>query len=256
MRGLRAGSGTACRGSVSGRGAVRAPLPGSVMRCRTTISGTYPPPGRRTSSSAPPRRPPSGPPSTTPDRTDGTSRTDRGRTAPQINGASAATAAAVAATRSDTSGGTACHAAPAAEASCAPICTRCSAASARRCSDDGSGSARGAATDDGSWSRWIRRRQCVVADASSTTSTGPAPGARAGTGFAVAVTVPRVVTTPDSSGAASSGAAPSTRTVVDGQRSGVISSCAPARTLSWRPGRAGCVRGSVPEHPGFARRSG
>ena len=51
VRDLRAGSAAACRGSVSGRGEVRAPLPASVTRCRTTITGTYPPPGRRTSSS-------------------------------------------------------------------------------------------------------------------------------------------------------------------------------------------------------------
>ena len=118
------------------------------------------------------------------------------------SGAPAATAAAVAATRSGASADTACHPAPATRPSCAPIRTRCSAASASRCADDGSGSACGPATADGSWSRWIRRRQCVVAEASSTTPAGPAPGACAGTWSAVAVTVPSVVTTTDSSRAA------------------------------------------------------
>ena len=211
VRDLRAGSAAACRGSVSGRGEVRAPLPASVTRCRTTITGTYPPPGRRTSSSAPPRRAPPG----SPGRTDGASEgepggpggaveIDWGRTAPQISGAPAATAAAVAATRSGASAGTARHPAPATRPSCAPIRTRCSAASARRCADDGSGSACGPATADGSWSRWIRRRQCVVAEASSTTPAGPAPGACAGTWSAVAVTVRSVVTATDSSRAAPS----------------------------------------------------
>ena len=222
VRDLRAGSAAACRGSVSGRGEVRAPLPASVTRCRTTITGTYPPPGRRTSSSAPPRRAPPGTsaaprraPPGSPGRTDGASEgepggpggaveIDRGRTAPQISGAPAATAAAVAATRSDASAGTARHPAPATRPSCAPIRTRCSAASARRCADDGSGSACGPATADGSWSRWIRRRQCVVAEASSTTPAGPAPGACAGTWSAVAVTVRSVVTATDSSRAAPS----------------------------------------------------
>ena len=52
----------------------------------------------------------------------------------------------------------------------------------------------------GSWSRWMRRRQCVVTEASSTTRAAPVPGIRAGASFAVAVTGPRVATTPDSSG--------------------------------------------------------
>ena len=203
VRDLRAGSGTALRGSVSGRGEVRAPLPASVTRCRTTITGTYPPPGRRTSSSAPPRRAPGGNPGgTSADGPGGTveiePRKDR---APDERGSRGH--------RGHRGGDPILHVRrhrmpyrTGRASSCAPIRTRCSAASARRCADDGSGSACGAATADGSWSRWIRRRQCVVAEASSTTPAGPAPGARAGTWSAVAVTVPSVVTTTDSSRAA------------------------------------------------------
>ena len=53
----RAGSGVAESGDGSGTGEVTAPSPGSLIRCRTTITGTYPPAGNRTSSSAPPLRP-------------------------------------------------------------------------------------------------------------------------------------------------------------------------------------------------------
>jgi hypothetical protein len=115
----------------------------------------------------------------------------------------------------------------------------------------------------------------VVAEASSTTPAGPAPGACAGTWSAVAVTVRSVVTATDNSRAAPSrpphagSPHPASRHLcpresprspprvgtfagaVEEQRSGVIGSRAADRALSWRPGWPG----RSPEHAGSARRS-
>ena len=169
----RAGSTAAAAGHGRAGDDVTAPSPGSVIRCRTTTTGTYPPSGTRTSSSTGARRVP-------PAR--------RASSAPQISAAPSATAAAVARSAS-ASAGTTKH--PVSRRMTAAMPARCRAASSRRCSTPD----RAAPGGD--------HRIGIVVEVDAPTAAREIPGVErhsarppyraysAGASFAVAVTGPR-----------------------------------------------------------------
>ena len=174
VRMRRVSSGAAAAGCGLPSGDVSAPPPGSVTRWRTTTRGHQPeegsPGSARTSTSALPRRPSAAGSSAPP--------TKSGTGAGPESSASVASARA----REPDAGGTDVQCGPSSSAHRAARSARWAAASARRIATPGSassplGGGPPGRSSTGTCSRCTRRRQRVVAAASSRTGRGAAAGA-------------------------------------------------------------------------------